>query len=212
MTYRRLTRRQRDDLAGYVSPFIWAFRALTFAAAVLVVGFVSRAIHRAIVDATPSLAGEAWWAIPTFAFAVLLYRRAGRWTGGPALRARVRTDLARGEIAVHRVNAVDAIEVEESGNAGPAFFVLTAEGKTMLFVGQYLSRLKGKGFPWTAFDIIEAPTSKIFFGISPAGEHLTPSAARPPFTWDEMKAYAASARNYGTLDVDFATLLRSAAS
>jgi hypothetical protein len=213
VTYQRLTRRQRADLAGYVSPFIAAFRMLLFAVAVCIVGLVLRAVHRLIVDDPVPAASEAWWAIPTLAFAVALYQRAGRWTGRRELRDRIRADLARGEVAIRRINAVDAIEIGEQGDSGPAFFVLTAEGTTMLFTGQHLAPLKRKGFPWTAFDIVETPASRIFFRISPAGDRLPPSATRPPFTQAEMKAYAATDRAYDrVVDVDFASLLRSASS
>jgi hypothetical protein len=64
-------------------------------------------------------------------------------------------------------------------------------GNTMLFAGQYLARLKGKGFPWRAFDIVEAPESRIFFGINPAGDRLQPSIKRPPFSWEEAKRLGA---------------------
>ena len=211
-TYRPLNRRQRADLAGYVSPLIWLFRAVLFVAAVAFVGFLLRAAYRAIADGPTSVAGQAWWAIPTLAFAVALYRRSGRWTGGPAKRRRIRADLKRGEIAAQRIIATDAIEVEAQRDEGPAYFILTADGTTMLFSGQYLERLKRKGFPWTAFDILEAPESKIFFDISSAGDRLPPSATRPPFTWDEVKLYGTNEGNYRIVDVDFGSLARGVAS
>jgi len=213
ITYRPLTRRQRADLSGYVSPWIALFRAGLFVVAVAIVGFLLRAVHRAIVDDPRSVFGEAWWAIPTLAFAVALYRRAGRWTGGGATRQLIRADLKRGDVAVRRIVATDAIEVEEREDEGPAFFILTGDGTTMLFAGQYLYRLKRKGFPWTAFDIIEAPESKIFFDITPSGDRLRPSATRGPFTWDEMKSFGTNEKaNYRTVDVDFGALVRGAAS
>jgi hypothetical protein len=196
-----------------VSPLIALFRAGLFVAAVAIVGFVLRAVYRAIVGDPTSVAGDVWWAIPTLAFAVFLYRRAGRWTGGGATRQRIRADLKRGEVAVQRIVATDAIEVEEQEDEGPAFFILTGDGTTMLFAGQYLDRLKRKGFPWTAFDIVEAPESKIFFDITSAGDRLRPSATRPPFTWDEMKSFGTNEKgNYRTVDMDFDTLARGAAS
>ena len=213
ITYRPLTRRQRADLSGYVSPWIAMFRAGLFVVAVAIVGFLLRAVYRAIVGDPTSVAGDAWWAIPTLAFAAALYGRAGRWTGGRATRQQIRADLKRGEVAVRRIVATDAIEVEEREDEGPAFFILTGDGTTMLFAGQYLDRLKRKGFPWTAFDIIEAPESKIFFDITPSGDRLRPSATRPPFTWEEMKSFGTNEKgDYRTVDVDFSALVRGAAS
>ena len=213
ITYRPLNRRQRADLTGYVSPLITLFRAGLFVAAVGIVGFLLRAVYRAIVDDPTSVPGQAWWAIPTLAFAVALYRRAGRWTGGRAIRRHIRADLKRGEAAALRIVATDAIEVQAQRDEGPAYFILTGDGTTMLFAGQYLERLKRKGFPWTAFDILEAPESKIFFNISSAGDRLPPSATRPPFTWDEVKLFGTTEKgNYRTVDVDFSALARGAAS
>ena len=212
ITYQPLTRRQRADLTGYVSPLIAAFRAAVFGAAVATVGLALRAIHRAIVDDAPPLANEMLWVIPTLAFAVFLYRRAGRWTGGRAMRRRIRADLKRGEAEVRRIVATAAIEVEEQEDEGPAYFLHLSDGTTMLFAGQYLERLKRKGFPWTAFDIIETPVARIFLDIVRAGERLAPVATRQPLSWDEMKSYGTGDANYRTVDVEFADLLRSTAS
>lgn len=88
-------------------------------------------------------------------------------------------------------------------------FILTDEGQTMIFAGQYLDRLKGKGFPWTSFDIVEAPDSRIFFRIVAAGERLTPSSRRPPLTWEEAKRFGILNETYRMLDVDFESLKRS---
>jgi hypothetical protein len=114
-----------------------------------------------------------------------------------------------GEIAVRRVVAVDAVEIEEQEDEGPGYFILTADGTTLLFAGQYLDRLKSKGFPWTAFDVSEAPQSNVFFGISAAGDRLKPSARRPPLTFEEGKAYGTFNVKYRTVDGDFVSLKES---
>jgi hypothetical protein len=209
VTFRPMRKKERQELEGYVSPGIALFRALVFAAVVGFAGIVLRGLHRLIRNRHPILAYDVWWILPVTAIAVLLFVRSRRWTGGRAFRTRVRADLVRGKIAVRRVVAVDAVEIDEQEDEGPAYFILTADGTTVLFAGQYLDRLKSKGFPWTAFDISEAPESKVFFGISSAGDRLKPSASRPALTFEEGKAYGIFKVNYKTVEVDFASLKES---
>jgi hypothetical protein len=57
---------------------------------------------------------------------------------------------------------------------------------------------------------VEAPDSKIFFGINPAGDRLQPSLKRPPFSWEEAKSLGALEGNYRVLDVDFESIKRAA--
>ena len=209
-SFKPLTKAQRTDLEGYVWWPIWLFRAVLFVAPLAALAGLVRVLQRDLAGGHPVWSHPAWWVVPVAALGLWLYRVAGRWTGGRRLRAAIRADLGRGEAAVHRVKAVDAIEVDEQEDEGPSFFILTDDGRTMLFSGQYLDRLKGRGFPFTAFDIVEAPESKIFFGILKAGEPLVPSARRPPFTWEETKQYGVNkAGKFHTLDVDFAALKAS---
>jgi hypothetical protein len=204
-----MRRKERQELQGFVSPGIAVARALAFAAAVGIVGWVLRGLHGLIRNLHPVLAYDVWWVLPVVAIAVSLYVRSARWTGGRVFRARVRADLERGEIAVRRVVAIDAVEIEEQEDEGPGYFILTADGTTLLFAGQYLDRLKSKGFPWTAFDVSEAPQSNVFFGISAAGDRLKPSARRPPLTFEEGKAYGTFNVKYRTVDVNFVSLKES---
>lgn len=208
-TFRALTKKERDELTGYVAWTTSLFRAFAFAAAVGLAGTILRGLHRALRNATPILHHDAWWIAPVVLFAIGLYIRAGRWTGGRALRRLIRNDLERGEVALRHVAATDAIEIEEQGDSGPWYFVRTADGKTVLFCGQYLARLKSKGFPWASFDIVEAPTSKVFFGLSRHdGDRLVPSAVRPPLEYAEAKALGAFKANYVEMEADFETLRR----
>ncbi len=203
-SFQPISKRRLAELEGYVAWPINLFRVVLFVAAVAGLTWLLRVVHDRLI---PLPAQHAlWWSAPAIVFAMALYRLAGRWTGGRALRAKIRADLAGGVAAVHRVVALDAIEVEEQEDEGPAFYLLTDDGRTMLFAGQYLDAYRRKGFPWREFDVLEAPASKIFFGIKPEGEKLTPSARRPPFTWDEYKRYRAGMHNYGFLDVPFEEL------
>ena len=195
-THRPISKRRLAELRGYVAWSTTIFRAALFIAVIALVGWTLRKL-------TDS---ELVWIVPTAALAIALYIIAGRWTGGRAFRAKVREDVRGGVAAVHAVRAVDAVEVEEGEDEGPAYFVLTDDGTTLLFAGQYLGAYQRKGFPWKEFEILEAPRSKIFFGLVPRGERLAPSARRPPFTWEEFKIFARGKREYAVLDVDFQAL------
>ena len=208
-TFRPFTKKERDELEGYVGGTPLVFRAVVFGIAVAFAGWLLRLIHALLAMQVPAVTHPAWWIVPLILFSLALYRVAGRFTGGRALRAKVRADLTRGQAAVHRIVAVDAIEIEEQEDEGPAFFVLTGDNRTMLFAGQYLDRFKARGFPWRAFDIVEAPESKVFFGITAAGERLPPSGRRGPLTWQEAKSFGTLNAKYRLIDVPFESLRRS---
>jgi hypothetical protein len=203
-TFRPISKRRLAELRGYVAWSTTFFRALLFLAAVGGFGWLLRALHLRL--GRPLSDSELVWLLPTLALGVALYIVAGRWTGGRALRAAVRKDLAGGVAAVHRVVALDAVEVEEGEDEGPSFFLLTEDGRTLLFTGQYLGPYKRKGFPWKSFEILEAPASKMFFGLMPRGEKLTPGARRAPFSRAEFKKFASFKGSYAVVDVDFEAL------
>ena len=200
-TYRPLSKRQRDEVRGYVALGPNVFRAALFLIAVGIVGWILRTVHLTFLRA--ALASDAVWIVPTIAFAIWLFRHGSRWTGGRVFRGAVRRDLARGEVAVHRMTATDAVELEESEDEGPTYFLLTADGSVMLFAGQYLEPYKRKGFPWTSFDLVETPESRVFLRIEAAGEKLPPSVRHPVTAARELKRFAAQGR-YAVVDIDFA--------
>lgn len=203
---RPLTPAQRAELRGYVAWGVSVFRAVVFLAAVMAVAGLLRAAHRLLPSGVQH---DLWWMLPGAAFALALYRKAGRWTGGRTFRARVRADLARGVAAVHRVVAIEALEVEEREDEGPACFLHLVGGETMVFAGQYLEACMRRGFPWREFEIVEAPSSGVFFGIVPRGQKLTPTGRRPPLTWQEFKQFRLANRNYAIVDVPFEALIHS---
>jgi hypothetical protein len=209
-TYRPISKRRLAQLQGYASWSTSAFRAALFLIAVGAAAWLLRRIYMAFV--LPVVDADAIWVLPSVAVAIGLYVLGSRWTGGRSFRAAVRADLAGGVAAVHRVVAVDAIEVEEGEDEGPSFFVLTSEGSTLLFTGQYLEAYRRKGFPWRTFEILEAPVSKIFFGLVPQSERLPPSVRRAPFSWDEFKTFAKGKREYAAVDLDFEALKRRGAA
>ena len=206
VTFKPLTKRQREELQGYVAWSTTMFRGALFVGVVAAFAWFLRLVLLSAAPTYPRAAHPAWWLVPTVALAAALFRVSRRWTGGRDLRRQIRADLGRGEVEVRRVEAIDAIEVEEEGDAGPTFFLLSPDGKTLVFAGQYLEPFVRRGFPWQAFDILETPEARRFLGLVKAGERLKPSCRRAPLTWDEVKAYSVTNEHYRVLDCDFATL------
>jgi hypothetical protein len=201
-TLKPLSKRQIAELRGYVSRGIVVFRAVLFMVAVAGVGGFARVIQRAIAGPERF---PIWLLVPAI-LGIALYRRSGRWTGGSAFRERVRQDLASGMMAVIRIDAVDAIAVPEQGNAGPTFFLLTADGTTMVFSGQYLAPYVAKGFPWRSFEILEGAHSRVFFRLSRIGDPLPPSTTLAPLSWEDSKTAGMLGKEYTTLDVPFESI------
>lgn len=199
-SYRPLTRKQRAELEGYVAWSTSLFRTGLFLVMLATASWIMR-----------RFLGYPWWVAATAALGVVFFMIGRKGTGGRALRRKIRADLANGVAAVHRVVAVDAIEVEQAEDEGPGYFILTSDGRTMLFAGQYLERDKGRGFPWKEFEIVEAAESEVFFGLKPCGERLVPSLVRKPFTWEEQKKFSNAVRYYGFIDAPFADLSRRSA-
>ena len=133
--------------------------------ALVLVGLVSNALFRAFSH-------PARWLLPTAvvgAGLLWLELRARPY------HAKLRRDLDGGMMAVRRLDVVDAIEVEDPEDLGPAYFLLTREGSTLYFAGQYLEGYRRRGFPWTSFEVREGPESHEFFGLHRVGERLVPS-------------------------------------
>jgi hypothetical protein len=196
-----MDRHQRKELQGYVARPTTFFRASLFMLAVGLTGLVSRSVaHRA------PLIPDGSWLLAPIAVGLLLLRSARNWTGGSDFRRRVRQDLAGGVAAVRRVSAVDAIEVEEAEDEGPAYFILTRDGQTLHVAFQELARYKTRGFPWTEFEFIEAPQSGTFFAIKKIGEKLEPLQVLPPRTWSDLKRLGGFNKHYQVLDIEFEKL------
>jgi len=66
-----------------------------------------------------------------------------------------------------------------------------------------------RGFPWTAFEILEAPQSRLFIGLAKAGDKLTPTRRAEPLTWEETKTFGVLDGKYRVLDLDFTSLKRA---
>ena len=192
-----LTTRERRELQGYVAWSVGALRALLFLLAVSIVAAAAWRIHS-------WLGGRGlWWLVAPTLAGIALFSVAGRWTGGPELRRRIRADLTAGMARVTVVRATDAIMAEEAEDEGPTFFLRTGDGGSVVFAGQYLDRTTARGFPWRAIEIREGAESKTFFGLRPAGEALVPSAKRPPISLAEARALGYGSERWQVLDPSF---------
>ncbi len=195
-----MTAEQKAELRGNVALGTAVGRVVMFVIlAICVTGSL-----RYLVEHTKPGAHYLWWVVPSFLVMGFLLVRSKRWTGGREFRQQVRADLAQGTVAAHRIDVVDVIEVEEREDEGPSYFVKTADGKIILLTGQYLERFKSRGFPWRSFEIIEAPLSKVFFGLKKLAAPLAPSFIRQPFTQDERKQF--KCRKYRVVETDFESL------
>jgi hypothetical protein len=170
-----LTRRERADLQGYVSRGTSVGRAILFLIAVAIVAGITRRIQQSLTVTQPL------WLLASLLFAVFLYRRAGRWTGGRELRDLVTKDLAGNVARVHHVRVRDAVVFEEQEDEGPVVFVLTEEGDTVVFLGQEFTRKLSRGFPWSEFRVRETPHSRRFLGVDRKGDAF-PAEKRTPLS------------------------------
>ena len=201
-----MTARERAELQSLVSTPTTLMRIGMFFLAVGSAGWLSRVIQRSLLAASDSGASAPLWLVPTLAFGAFLYMRGSRWTGGREFRGRVAGDLARGEIVLHRIKVVEAVEAPEVEDEGPVFFVLESDGATLFFAGQEMARQKTRGFPWTEFEISESPDSGHFFRLKPLGGSFEPVPTRAPLESSEAKALGVLSADYGVLEVSLAAL------
>lgn len=205
-TYEPLTAKQGAELRGYVSWLVRLVRAVLFLGSILLVAASMRSIHSSFVSQDNFFSNPVWWIAPAVVFAVWFYSRWKRWTGGRHGVAQIRADLDRGEAAIHHVEVIDAIEIEELEDEGPSYFILTNEKEVLYLSGQWLDGEKRKGFPWKTFEIVEAPASKTFFRLKKTGDRLQPSHVRRALDWNTLKRFKSFTSHYRILDVDFESL------
>jgi hypothetical protein len=205
-TYEPLSKKQRAELFGYVSWPVRNVRIALFLVILFLAGAALKSLHAAVAPERGWVSNSAFWIIPGLVFAVWFYFRWQRWTGGNHGRANIRNDLARGEMAIHHIEVVDAIEIEELEDEGPSYFFLTSDKDVLYFSGQWLDREKRKGFPWTTFEIHDAPLSKIFFGLKKTGERFTPTFVRKALDWNTLKRHGAFKGKYRVLRESFDSL------
>jgi hypothetical protein len=198
-TSKPLSASQRRQLEAYVAKNVAAIRAAFLAVGLFFAGVIFRAIQLQAARRSLLFDNPLWWMAPTFAIGVLLVIWGKRLTGGREFRANVRADLVASSASAHTVRVRDAILIEEHEDEGPGFVIETEEGATIVFAGQYLDPFVRRGFPWTAFDIIEAPRSQVFLDLVPQGESVTVTKARGPLTWQEVKQAGLLKRKYAVI-------------
>jgi hypothetical protein len=211
-SYRKLTRQQREELQGYIAWGTTAFRFILFLGGLFLVGAIFRFLQSLASKVWPGASSHLWWVVPTLILGVALYRRSRAWTGGTELREKVRNDLSRDVAAVYRIAVKEALQIEEREDEGPGFFLRTADDRTMLFAGQYLEKYVRKGFPWTAFEIIESPESKMLLGLKSLGDRLEPLRRRSPLSWEEARQSGILKKKYVFIDGDASSIWRADAS
>ena len=193
-----LSKRERAELAGYVSLPTVAGRAVLFLVAVAVVALLARRVQHSL-----ELSGPLWLA-PTAIVGLLIYLRASRWTGGADFRRRVRLDLQANTALVHHIHSRDAVVFEEREDEGPIVFIQTDSGETLVFTGQDLARHVSRGFPWREFEIREAPNSQRCLGLKRCGAPLVPSLVKQPLSPESYKQLGlASVRWWQRLEISF---------
>jgi hypothetical protein len=128
-----------------------------------------------------------WWLVP---WVLLMVFVVVRMETGRRGRRQNKADLEAGDAFCYSVEAIEAIAIQEQEDEGPGFFIKTSEGEVIFMQGQYLERyVMRQHFPWSSFEIVETPGSKLFLGLRKLGEPLKPSFTREPLSWEEAKAF-----------------------
>ena len=135
---------------------------------------------------------------------VAIYVRSKKWTGGPELRMKIRRDLEAGVSRTTIIEPAFVTEIEEEEDEGPSYVIVTKEGESILLTGQWLVWVKKRKFPWSKFEISEAPLSGHFFGVQQRGDPIPVSQKTAPLTHEQAKALGCFACKYIMLDDDAA--------
>jgi hypothetical protein len=102
----------------------------------------------------------------------------------------VAREAAAGHVKSTTYTIQDAIAVEEREDEGLSFYLLLDDGRTLFLSGQYLYEPVEAGFPWTSFELVEAPLTGYTVRIVARGLSVRPSRTRGPFTDTEYDAGA----------------------
>ena len=191
---RKLTKSEREELAGIVAWSTQIGRAVLFVLGMTFVAILFRSLFALMTIDAPV------WVLPTAFIGYLLYRRAGRWTGGSAFRHLVRQDIEKGEARVTVINPVDVTEVEELEDEGPSYIVKTDQGDWVLLSGQELVQHKMRGFPWSQFSVDDAPHSGVFFGLTRSGDPVPVDRTIPPLSYELARDLGSHSRTFTVLD------------
>ncbi len=188
------TKKQLKELEGYVALSTSITRSIGFLITLILVGGILNAIQRNFPPTLPPL-----WLILTIAIGIIIYVKAGKWTGGRKLRNKIRQDLKNGSCNYLIIEPTDVIEYAELEDEGPSYLIKTIDKETIFLSGQFLERHKRRKFPWEKFAIQEAPASKISFGIQKMGDPISVTEQRPPLEYCVLKQIGAFNGDYVVL-------------
>lgn len=197
-----LSKKQRKELEPFVSVSTTILRVSMYVIFIGVLGGMLRGCQIKTVDAPPI------WLAVTAMIAVAIYMKSKKWTGGPEHRAKIRQDLEAGVSRTTIIEPAFVTEIEEQEDEGPSYVIVTKEGESVLLTGQWLVWIKKRKFPWSRFEISEAPLSRHFFDVHNRGVPFPVSQTREPLSYEEARALGCFHSNYIVLDDDAKKLLQ----
>jgi len=103
-------------------------------------------------------------------------------------QAGIAREAAAGYVKSTIYTIRDAVAVDEHEDEGWSFYLLLDDGRTLFLSGQYLYEPVEAGFPWSSFELVQAPVAGYTVRIAPHGPSVRPSRQRAPFTDAEYKS------------------------
>jgi len=191
-----LSKKQRKELEPFVAISTIILRVSVYVVFIGVLGGMLRGCQIKTVDAPPI------WLAVTALIAVAIYVKSKKWTGGPELRRKIRQDLKAGVSRTTIIEPAFVTEIEEQEDEGPSYVIVTKDGESVLLTGQWLVWIKKRKFPWSKFEISEAPLSGHFFGVHNRGVPFPVSQTREPLSYEDARALGCFHSNYVVLDDD----------
>lgn len=106
-------------------------------------------------------------------------------------RERAARLLAAGEVDEETLHVVDAIEVEETEDEGPHYYLALRDGRVLFLSGQYLLDVGDdpddeESFPRATVVIRRSALTREILDVRARGKYVAPSTTRPPFTAAEQ--------------------------
>jgi len=199
-----LSKRQQEELAQFVATSTTLLRVGVFILFTVVLGAILRGIQIKTFDAPPI------WAGVTTAIAILVFVKSKKWTGGPEYRKSIQRDLDAGMARVTVIEPAFVTEIEELEDEGPSYIIETKQGQSILLTGQWLVWTRKRKFPWSKFEITEAPDSGYFFGVRKQGKPFPVGAKRDAFTYEQARDLGCFESNYILLDDNARKILQQA--
>lgn len=192
---KELSQEQKEELKGYVLLSTSIVRILMFIIFVVGLSLLLQKMQHILL-----ISKIDWWLIPTFVLSIYIIIYSKSWTGGQEFRQKVKDDLRQGQVKISIIDVDLVIEIKEEEDEGPSFIVVTKDGEKILLTGQDLYKYTDKQFPWSQFEVLEAPYSKVFFGLKQLGKPIVVNNRLPPFTYEQAKSLGCFEKDYIVLD------------